>query len=207
MEFNDIFKESIMKAILSPPLPEITEGLLHNLPPSDAIRPAVLAKIQECQHFITMVNRFGHCLAVKDHLFLSVEKAKVEKLLVHLRSTLHPICYVPDDVMLELFTLVVNFTHESAVSTDTDLWACAHVCQWWRALILGTPSLWSDVYLNFDDDIFLRYHLSHAERILVECLKRSGNHLLNIFIHVPMPIQIPIGFFPAFSHQWPGGNH
>ncbi|KAK0429956.1 hypothetical protein EV421DRAFT_1913623 [Armillaria borealis] len=174
-----------MEAIPLSPSPEIIEGLTHNLPPSDAIRPAVLAKIQECQHFIATVNRFGHRLVVKDHLFLSMEKAKAEKLLVHLKLILHPIRCLPDNVLLELFTLVIDFTGTSAVSTDMVLWACARVCQWWRALILDTPSLWSDVHLNFDDDIYLRYHLPRAERILVERLERSGSHLLNIFICGP----------------------
>ncbi|KAK0429707.1 hypothetical protein EV421DRAFT_1914167 [Armillaria borealis] len=163
-----------MKAILSTPSPEIIDGLLHNLPPSDAIRSTVLAKIQECQHFIAMVNRFGHRLVVKDHLFLSMEKAKAEKLLVHLKSILHPVCCVPDDILLELFTLVIDFTGASAVSTDM-----------WRALILVTPSLWSDVHLNFNNNIYLRYHLSHAECILIGCLKRSESHLLNVFVHGP----------------------
>ncbi|PBK94386.1 hypothetical protein ARMGADRAFT_1079068 [Armillaria gallica] len=65
------------------------------------------------------------------------------------------------------------------------LWACACICQWWRALILGTPSLWSDVHLNFYDDIYLKYHLSHAEHILIDHLERSGSHLLHVFVHGP----------------------
>ncbi|KAK0246518.1 hypothetical protein EDD85DRAFT_944900 [Armillaria nabsnona] len=34
-------------------------------------------------------------------------------------------------------------------------------------------------------DIYLRYRLSRAERILVEHLERSRSHLLNVFVHGP----------------------
>ncbi|SJL14662.1 uncharacterized protein ARMOST_18127 [Armillaria ostoyae] len=170
-----------MKAIPSPPSPEIIDGLLHNLPPSDTIRPAVLAKIQECQHFIAAVNKFGHRLVVKDHLFLSVEKAKAEKLLVHLKSILHPIRCVPNDVLLELFTLVVDFTDASAVSTDTVLWACARVCQQWRALILATSSLWSDVHLNFDDNIYSHVPATKWQSLTVD----AGPEVYKMFEKCP----------------------
>ncbi len=43
----------------------------------------------------------------------------------------------------------------------------------------------ADVRLDFDDDVYLEYHLSHAEHILTKCLERSGSNLLDIFLHGP----------------------
>ncbi len=184
--FNNVSKESFMEpSIPLPPSPEIMEGFTHNLPPSDTIRPAVLAKMQEYQLFIAKVNKSDHRLVVKDLLLLSVERTRAETLLVCLKSILHPLRYVPNDILLELFTLLVDSARESSVSTDTDLWACARVCRRWRALILSTSSLWSEIHLDFDDDVYLKYRLSRAERILVESLERSGSHLLNVFVRGP----------------------
>ncbi len=99
---NDLHQDSILAAIPSHPSSEVTNLLTCNLPPSDAIRSAVLAKIRQNEHFILLVNISGHHMDVKHQLSITMEQAKVEKLVVDLRSILHPVCSVPDDVLLEI---------------------------------------------------------------------------------------------------------
>ncbi len=185
MLFNNVVIESFTEAIPLPPSSEVTALLTHNLPPSDDIKSAILVKKKQCEHFISLVNSSGHRLDIKHQSSISVASTETEKLLVDLRSILHPIRSVPDDVLLDIFALIVDSTEASSISTDTDLWACSHVCKLWRTLVLVTPSLWSDGRLDFDDDVYLRYHISRAERVLIERLERSGTHLLDVFVRGP----------------------
>ncbi len=179
---TDLHQDSILAAIPSHPSSDVTDLFTCNLPPSDATRSAILAKIQQYEHFIFLVNSYGHHVDVKRQSSIILERAKAKNLIVSLRSIVHPIRFVPDDVLLGIFAVVVDTTCASSVATDTDLWVCSRVCQRWRTLVLCAPSLWADVRLDFDDDVYLRYRLSRAERILTERLERSGNNLLDVYV-------------------------
>ncbi|PBK93808.1 hypothetical protein ARMGADRAFT_928211, partial [Armillaria gallica] len=122
--------------------------LTHNFLPSDHIRVVILRRIQEYERFLLALN-YKYSLKGNKESFLSIEKTNAQNHLIDLKSILHPIRYVPDDVVLEVFTAVVVSGKESSVSTDTGLWACSRVCRRWRALVLTTPSLWSDINLDF----------------------------------------------------------
>ncbi len=179
---NELFLEGISTP--SSPSLDVTTMLTHNFLPSDHIRVVILRRIQEYERFLLSLD-YEYSLKGNKESFLSIEKTKAQNRLIDLKSILHPIRYVPDDVMLEVFTTVVVSGKESSILTDTDLWACSRVCRRWRALVLMTPSLWSDINLDFDEDIYLKRHLQCAQRLLAKRLNRSGDHLLDVFIRGP----------------------
>ncbi|PBK88842.1 hypothetical protein ARMGADRAFT_877445, partial [Armillaria gallica] len=100
------------------------------------------------ERFLLALN-YKYSLKGNKESFLSIEKTNAQNHLTDLKSILHPIRYVPDDVVLEVFTAVVVSGKESSISMDTGLWSCFRVCRRWRALVLTTPSLWSDINLDF----------------------------------------------------------
>ncbi len=158
--YNTSFtNELVLEEISTPSSPslDITTMLTHNFLPSDHIRVIVLRRIQEYKCFLLALN-YKYSLKGNKESFLSIEKTNAQNHLTDLKLILHPIHYVPD-VVLEVFTAVIVSGKESSISTDTGLWSCSQVCRRWRALVLTTPSLWSDINLDFDEDIYLKRHL------------------------------------------------
>ncbi len=122
---NELFLEGI--SIPSSPSLDVTTMLTHNFLPSDHIRVVILRRIQEYKCFLLSLN-YKYSLKGNKESFLFIEKMKAQSHLISLKSILHPICYIPDDIMLEVFTTVVVSGKESSVSMDTVLWACSWVC-------------------------------------------------------------------------------
>ncbi len=182
---TDLHQDSILATIPLHPSSDVTDLFTCNLPPSDATRSAVLVKIQQYEHFIFLVNSYGHHIDVKWQSSIILERAKAKNLIISLRLIVHLICFVPDDILLGIFAVVIDTTCISSVVTNMDLWACSRICQQWCTLVLCAPLLWADVHLDFDDDVYLRYCLSHAERIFTEHLERSSNNLLDVYVHGP----------------------
>ncbi len=132
--------------------------------------------------WLTMLSSIGYKRTV---ILFYREKKIAESLFVHLKLILHPFLYAPDDVALEL-SPQMSFPEEHPPFWQTrHFLACPWVYKKCRTLIIITPSWWSDLHLKFDDNIYLKYHLSHVERIFNERLQRSGKYLLDTFVCSP----------------------
>ncbi len=118
---NELFLEGISTP--SSPSLDVTTMLTHNFPPSDHIRVVILRRIQEYERFLLSLD-YEYSLKGNKESFLSIEKTKAQNRLIDLKSILHPIRYVPDDVMLEVFTTVVVSGKESSVRRTQ---ICGHV--------------------------------------------------------------------------------
>ena len=64
-------------------------------------------------------------------------------------NTLVPISTLPSELLADIFQIVVQANRDALVSTSPPYaWvAVTHVCTHWRAVALGTPTLWSDIVL------------------------------------------------------------
>ncbi|KAI0961013.1 hypothetical protein AcV7_000233 [Taiwanofungus camphoratus] len=108
-----------------------------------------------------------------DIVFMSVESLKkmddvLTNTLLYIRSmrNLHrPINRLPAEILTMIFREVPApfFTNEKPefciwhpeIRAPRDIIAATHVCRHWRELILGTPSLWTNI-VNFHDDLILQ---------------------------------------------------
>lgn len=90
--------------------------------------------------------------------------------------------------------------------SHSPLWRLGYVCRDWRAVAMGTPSLWSDIHVELrvrpDED------LAKERRVLRGWLKNASNHKLAVHVEVPDPAIILRKFEGLFevlleySHQF-----
>ncbi|KAG9034643.1 hypothetical protein FRB95_012963 [Tulasnella sp. JGI-2019a] len=91
-------------------------------------------------------------------------------------NTLLPISRLPNDLLVEIFALNSEMDHQSKgwdynLRTEFALTRFASVCRKWREIVCSTPSLWA--YINS----------THPHRANLECLARSDQALLRIFLN------------------------
>ncbi|KAK0457490.1 uncharacterized protein EV420DRAFT_1548539 [Desarmillaria tabescens] len=120
-----------------------------------------------------------------------------------IRTGLHPIRRLPDDILTVIFELCVrnptklldswhSYDYDSLVTDDAP-WTLSHVCRQWRAVAVNTSRLWSCVNLTFSDSEELG-----NERYLLELqLERLKGHDISLSISNPaddhplLPLIIP----------------
>jgi F-box-like len=66
-----------------------------------------------------------------------------------LAGLLHPIRQCPEDILKLIFECVAHDDEDQLFMVATTL---SHVCRRWRAIMLGIPSLWSQIDVSMDTD-------------------------------------------------------
>jgi hypothetical protein len=66
-----------------------------------------------------------------------------------LAGLLHPIRQCPEDILKLIFECVAHDDEDQLFMVATTL---SHVCRRWRAIMLGIPSLWSQINVSMDTD-------------------------------------------------------
>ncbi len=120
------------------------------------------------------------------------QRANLESYADKLAAVVHPIRFVPPEILSEVFSyfktaLDPSMTCQSVKDGDFDdslnttggVWPLTHVCSRWRQIITTTTSFWTTVGLQFDN-----YPVSSATaEILATYLARSKQRDLNVILY------------------------
>ncbi|KAJ7646498.1 hypothetical protein FB45DRAFT_1051184 [Roridomyces roridus] len=83
-------------------------------------------------------------------------RTELRRSIVTHRSILSPIRRLPNELLAEIFTAAVKDAFRGSDRLDClspwsqPPWTLARVCRRWAAIVLGTPSMWSRIFLNLD---------------------------------------------------------
>ncbi|KAG8775407.1 hypothetical protein FRC16_004825, partial [Serendipita sp. 398] len=92
---------------------------------------------------------------------LQERKVQLEANIRGLQSFLAPIRKVNEDILLEIFRLVIRPDYnwlDEALKNDDDHspWNLAQICSQWREVVLSSPELWSGIMVTSDLDVISR---------------------------------------------------
>ncbi|KAG8772949.1 hypothetical protein FRC15_002371, partial [Serendipita sp. 397] len=120
---------------------------------------------------------------------LQERKVQLEANIRGLQSFLAPIRKVNEDILLEIFRLVIrpdyNWLDEALKNYDDHSpWNLAQICSQWREIVLSSPELWSGIMVTSDLDVISRRRggkevcnsLPRLQRAL-ERVKGGGMHV------------------------------
>ncbi len=74
---------------------------------------------------------------------LGVHRVELEHALVAIRSSLAPIRKMPRDVLIEIFTRVVEGRAQRRAP-----WFLLRICHQWRTVVLSAPLFWTVIYVD-----------------------------------------------------------
>jgi hypothetical protein len=185
--------------LVKPHHPRIQELLLSNSPPRGA----------ENSEFIRRLQSSSAELAPLDDRLLDLQTEMTSVLLrrQHLKQEydalkliMHPVRQLPADILLEIFTITMNFHRYADVSymsgflpSIKSLIHLSHVCKEWRYTALTSPGLWSEIQIDLETtDAYPRTTSSQSSNrcaLLEASIHRSAAHPLSVYLsalgHIP----------------------
>ncbi|TFK61721.1 hypothetical protein BDN72DRAFT_849439 [Pluteus cervinus] len=89
---------------------------------------------------------------------------------------------LPDDVLIEIFEILVPYHSQYHYTIDTTLspWSVSQVCQSWRKVATSTPRLWCHIGITMNKPAV---HQRDTVYLVQLALERAQDHLLSIRFH------------------------
>ncbi|KAK7458109.1 hypothetical protein VKT23_010016 [Stygiomarasmius scandens] len=128
---------------------------------------------------------------------LEHEETKLTKYIADQRTILNPVRRLPPDILFELFTTCLDSTpvldlrssrlSEDSLDIKSPRWVLGHVCSTWRAVVLSSPSLWSNIKLSITKKnstfstrtLLLGLHLQRTQQQLLSISLYGGYNSLS----------------------------
>ncbi|KAJ7347855.1 hypothetical protein DFH08DRAFT_936609 [Mycena albidolilacea] len=174
---------SLLRSNADPPVRYETESTLSKL--SNALRQYD-AEIERLEAQVTPLSPPSHRVE-RGHADITQFRLQLGR-----RGLSAPIRHVPFEVLTRVFALCAPVPYqELEYVRPFDLVAQKHllhlagVCSRWRGIALGTPTLWSTIFLNqlWSGGLHRDTDMTIAMRLLQICLERSGKAPLTVYLY------------------------
>ncbi|KIY69257.1 hypothetical protein CYLTODRAFT_233983 [Cylindrobasidium torrendii FP15055 ss-10] len=127
----------------------IRDLLVTNDPPSGYTLPSLQHSLRSCYQHLNVLD--ADIEATRDALDrMIIERGQVQAAANRLKTVLHPMRSIPEDILATIFEHVVA---DPSVWNSLDLawptWVLSGTCRRWRSVMLSRPCLWSEVRLDW----------------------------------------------------------
>lgn len=127
---------------------EISETMGTQISEAQATYDKIKARHEEQLAVLESIQSELHA-AMQHTAMLQTLKEIVDNEMNEICGVIHPIRRMPAELLTQIFEYTVRANWSSNVWQSIQL---SHVCQYWRAVALNSPSLWSEIKINFRDD-------------------------------------------------------
>ncbi len=210
--------------------PRIQALLKCNHPPLETERVSLLATASESSNLLSVLKEnIDH---VQQTLNVLLDgQAKVTENLRAAETLLHPIRYIPDDVLRHIFSFCVHEIYDilteryasNSLDSRNPPWTLSQVCRSWRRVTLSTATLWRCLSIDFEQyrepkdvrlhQFMLGLHLQRARHcqlsIRLSSMKDVSSHASIPILLTSIPFWrhlracVPAKSLAVFSHYGP----
>ncbi|KAJ7764665.1 hypothetical protein B0H14DRAFT_367701 [Mycena olivaceomarginata] len=137
----------IVLSLELPSSPDFTHLLRSNDIPLNSDIPFIRNIISNGQTRLDELNDQIESLQAKLAQLTQTRSEIAENVRQH-RAALHPVRYVPPELICEIFLLVLLSADEDSANRATVPWCLSLVCRSWRQAALSYPPLWCSIILH-----------------------------------------------------------